>query len=44
MENIPLVPNVITDHFNNLNIGLKVIPTVALSPVVLIGVIVRSDF
>ena len=44
MENIPLVPNVITDHFNNLNLGLKVILTVALSPVVLIGVIVRLPF
>lgn len=41
MEKTPLVPNVITDRFNNLNLGLKVILTVALSPVVLVGVIVR---
>lgn len=44
MEKTPLVPDVITDNFNNLNLGLKVILTVALSPVVLVGVIIRLPF
>lgn len=43
-DSIPLVPNVISDHFNNLNLGLKVILSVALSPVFLIGVIVRLPY
>ena len=38
---IPSQADVITDNFNNLNLGLKDILTVALSPVVLVGVIMR---
>ncbi|CAG2211962.1 unnamed protein product [Mytilus edulis] len=43
-EKIPLVPDIITDRYTNLNLGLKVILSVALTPVFLIGAIVRLPY